>query len=322
MNTIRMIAITLPMTFLLACGGGGGGGTTAVAPVAPVTPTPPTDDGGGGNVNPLDNFQTTSGSRSIRAFQGAIGASASMRFNIAEMSGVGTSGVCVPGISTCMITLTGDSGSLSLQHVNATDLSTIESDVGYLAQYNSRISSVATIDSVEFARGRLTATRSSDSALLEFQTFAGWLDDTAFGVVQVSIGETNNRQYNFLTYSVGDYNGASRISSIGSMRWEGKAVGLTRTDRTFIRGDATVTIDAFTNPTADLMIGNWRTADNQEISSVSAISGSGLAVARGVFELSSNGDQVNARFYGTGHEEVGGVFENAAIVGAFGAIRQ
>ena len=43
MDTIRMIAIALPMTLLLACGGGGGGGTASVAPTAaPPTTTPPT----------------------------------------------------------------------------------------------------------------------------------------------------------------------------------------------------------------------------------------------------------------------------------------
>ncbi len=40
MNTIRLIAIALPMTLLLACGGGGGG--SAAAPTTPNTPTPQT----------------------------------------------------------------------------------------------------------------------------------------------------------------------------------------------------------------------------------------------------------------------------------------
>ena len=79
----------------------------------------------------------------------------------------------------------------------------------------------------------LTATRSSDSAPLEFQTFAGWLDDTAFGVVQASIGESGSRQYNFLTYSIGEYN-SSNIAGSGQMTWQGKAVGSTISDRTFI----------------------------------------------------------------------------------------
>lgn len=68
------------------------------------------------------------------------------------------------------------------------------------------------------------------------------------------------------------------------------------------------------------MIGNWRTIDNQEIPSVSAISGSGLVVARGVFELSANGNQLNARFYGTDHERVGGVFSNATIIWSYKVI--
>ena len=64
MNTIRMIAIALPMTLLLACGGGGGGGGTAAAPTTPA---------GDRNVNPLAGlnvFMSVENSSTIQTIQG------------------------------------------------------------------------------------------------------------------------------------------------------------------------------------------------------------------------------------------------------------
>ena len=42
MNTIRLIAIALPMTLLLACGGGGSSGSTATPSTTPMTGGEPT----------------------------------------------------------------------------------------------------------------------------------------------------------------------------------------------------------------------------------------------------------------------------------------
>lgn len=44
-----------------------------------------------------------------------------------------------------------------------------------------------------------------------------------------------------------------------------------------------------------------------------------IAVEGGAFETGSNGDRIEGRFYGSDHEEVGGVFERDQVLGAFGA---
>ena len=70
MNTIRLIAIALPMTLLLACGGGGGGGTAA----APTIPnTPPHSTGDGNPLAGLDGFMPTTNSSTIRDIQEITG---------------------------------------------------------------------------------------------------------------------------------------------------------------------------------------------------------------------------------------------------------
>ena len=87
MNTIRMMAIALPMALLMACGGGGGGGTASVSPTIPPTTIPPTTGdpttpptttpptGGGGTPNPLANlanFESSTGHSSISAVSGIV----------------------------------------------------------------------------------------------------------------------------------------------------------------------------------------------------------------------------------------------------------
>ena len=43
--------------------------------------------------------------------------------------------------------------------------------------------------------------------------------------------------------------------------------------------------------------------------------------ANGTFSSTSNGD-IDGAFYGTGHTEVGGTFNQQGIIGAFGGTRQ
>ena len=57
------------------------------------------------------------------------------------------------------------------------------------------------------------------------------------------------------------------------------------------------------------------------ITGMEAISYEDLTLADGAFEGSGN-DQVEGRFYGTEHAEVGGFFNTETVTGAFGGTRQ
>ena len=137
--------------------------------------------------------------------------------------------------------------------------------------------------------------------------------------LQITLGESGSEQHRFISYLAG-VPATSDPSSTGSATWEGAAVATIKADRTFILGDASITVD-FTNTDVDVTLDDWRGLDNQTVSSVSAISYEDLTLTDGAFEGSGN-DQVEGRFYGTGHTEVGGFFNTEMVTGAFGGTRQ
>ena len=57
----------------------------------------------------------------------------------------------------------------------------------------------------------------------------------------------------------------------------------------------------------DSIIGSWTWTD--------------IPIDNGTFSQGSGSDQIEGRFYGSSHEEVGGIFEREDVVGAFGARR-
>ncbi|MCY4032021.1 MAG: hypothetical protein OXF05_07885, partial [Hyphomicrobiales bacterium] len=170
---------------------------------------------------------------------------------------------------------------------------------------------------VTLARGNLTATFAGSE--LEFQTFAGWMDGSVFGTTQIAIGNTSP-QYRFVSYAVGVPATDNPSAAGGSATWEGSAVASIKADRTFILGDAEITVN-FADTNVDLMFDNWRGLDNQAVSGMSAITYEDLTLTDGAFERSGN-EQVEGRFYGTGHAEVGGFFNTETVTGAFGGTRQ
>ena len=136
--------------------------------------------------------------------------------------------------------------------------------------------------------------------------------------MQTTIGESNPRQ-RFWSYSFG-VPATDNSSATGSATWEGATVASMKDDRTFILGDAEITVD-FTDTTVDLEFRNWRNLDNQALSSMDAITYDNLTLTDGAFE-GFGGEQVEGRFYGTDHAEVGGFFNTMDVTGAFGGRRQ
>ena len=319
MNMLRLIAIALPVMFLMACGGGGGG-TATVTPTTPTNPNPPT----GGVVNPLAdlaNFVPTTGSQTIQDIQAITGANGSNfilshayesgQLELAHMSNC-ASGVCVIVFNNPFAVSNFDTTS------NNPNLAFFDSPLDNII---SRITNSTDVGDINFARGSLTGRRGVGVGTnVEFQSFTGWLDGSIFGTTQLAFVETgqSSEQYRFISYAVGVP--ATSNPTTGTTTWEGAAVGSIKADRTFILGDAEITVD-FTNSNVDLEFDNWRNLDNQELSSMQPITYNDLALSSGSFTGSGN-EQVQGRFYGNSHEEVGGWFNTETLTGAFGGTRQ
>lgn len=88
-----------------------------------------------------------------------------------------------------------------------------------------------------------------------------------------------------------------------------------------VAGAASLTIEAKENPTLDVAF--TEVVDIDTNASRDDLRWSGLNVSEvGTFRSGSGDDTIEGAFYGSGHAEVGGVFERASISGAFGATRQ
>ena len=309
MDIFRITTITLTLTLLVACGGGGGGG--AAAPVA----------------HPLTQFRATENSPSIGAINGILGEGGELiAGNDILASNDGTSTSC-PGQRAnhiCFIQLPGANSDFQMNIKRVIgDLSMFLDEVGFTdEEYTSTITPSETIDGVDFARGSLTGTRDTDNAPLEFETFTGWLDGSIFGTIQTSVGASGSEQYRFISYTIGipATDNPSATGSETSATWGGAAVATVKENRRFLRGEATITIPDLTDADVDLMFDNWHTVTGQEVSSMPAITYQDLPLTSGAFASSDN--KVQGRFYGTDHNEVGGIFYDDDISGAFGGTRQ
>ena len=318
MNIFRVTTIALPVMLLMACGGGGSSG------------------GGAGFTPDLINLRpTTENSPSIQSIQRIAtreGATISLS-NVLQAEGLESSDTALCSVNACLIRLPGSIRSLGLGTdttiLSFVDVSLLNPDHNYFSESaNLEITNGRTIGGIDFTRGRATATRADDSSPVEFETFAGWLDGSIFGTTQITVGESGSEEYRFISYAVGVPSG-SNPSGSGSATWEGATVATIKTDRTFIRGDATITIDDLASPVVDLMFDNWYMLPNMdsmvegdEITGMAAITYEDLMLTSGAFESSGNGNQAEGRFFGTNHNEVGGFFNTPDVTGAFGGTRQ
>ena len=160
------------------------------------------------------------------------------------------------------------------------------------------------------------------------EAYGGWLEHSLFAT-QTSLFTNDDDPDKGATivsnYSLGFSRGENPTAAQGSARWEGLMLGrdvrATPHRGQMIRGDADVTVDfAADSLTADVAftgIVNIETGDLQD-----DMAWQGLAVEDGGFaRTDAPDDTISGRFYGPGEEEVGGVFEQGGIAGAFGARR-
>ena len=315
MNTMRLIAIALPVMLLLACGGGGGG-----------TVATPTTGGGGSNpLAGLSDFMPTADSSTIQTVEVINKADGThlLLSDVYEAENLNAGGNKLCGNRECVYRdLHGvdDDPEFDMTTPNPIpNILALHYGTDDLVGHASRITGEEEFNGTTLAIENLTGTISRGDTPIEFKVFAGWLDGSIFSTTQISIGASGSQEYRFIAQSVGVPTG-SNPSSTGSATWEGATVATMKADRTFILGDAEITVN-FTDTNVDLMFDNWRGLDNQAVSGMSAITYNDLALSSGSFTGSGN-EQVQGRFYGTAHTEVGGFFNTETVTGAFGGTRQ
>ena len=168
--------------------------------------------------------------------------------------------------------------------------------------------------------------------------YGGWMEYSFFLVAVWN--PINNDPFNpseqvFAdVFSVGNAPGNNPVS--GSATWSGAVVGVDASEAdskgNVIIGDATIRIGNFASPAVDVLFTGL--VDQATNISRSDMSWRGLPVRNGAFDHNGDlsvgvafGDRGNAfnsltgRFYGSNHEEVGGIFIRDQIVGAFGGKR-
>ena len=179
-----------------------------------------------------------------------------------------------------------------------------------------------------------------ESDTTEVLTYGGWLEHHFFGVQATFDGNTEAPdQVAIFSYTFGDSSGSNPDSGNGT--WNGVAIGVNLAERfenrSLLTADVTISIADFLNPTVDVLfdsIRDLRTGDPLSVSgiTVGSVDWTGLDLTDGSFgeELGDLDDPINfsnprkrieGRFYGPGHEEVGGIFEYATVAGSFGAAR-
>ena len=183
-----------------------------------------------------------------------------------------------------------------------------------------------------------------NSETTEVITYGGWLEHHFFGVQSTFDGNTEDpSQVALFSYTFGNASGTNPDDS-GSGTWNGVAIGVDASkrfeERRLLTADVTVSIEDFLSPTVDVMfesIEDLRTGDPLTVSgfTVDSIGWEDIDLTDGSFDRLEHGDKdpddlsnplelrnrIAGKFYGPGHEEVGGIFEYATVAGSFGAAR-
>lgn len=187
----------------------------------------------------------------------------------------------------------------------------------------STIAPTTTIQRVAEQQGVPIGSITGPTSIGDYQVLGGWLDEQFFFVDysqwRGQLGEaTVNGYRTIMAGSVGNQPRTNPVS--GSATWTGAMVGIDRQPPSDpLRGDATLTYD-FAYEDIELAFTNVQSLSG---ASYSNTQWRNIPVRRGRFSFGDGrtGDYMSGSFYGDQHEEVGGVFDQSQVVGAFGAKR-
>lgn len=136
--------------------------------------------------------------------------------------------------------------------------------------------------------------------------YGHWLDHSVFAMVDDSVA-----------VSFGDFH-ATDPAWIGGGVWRGAMVGIDAAIRERIEGDAKIEIDDFARPDIDISLTGIRDPRGRTRAD---LLWQDIPMVRGHFQARDTEGSIEGRFFGSDHEEVGGIFRRDRLVGAFGGSR-
>ena len=198
---------------------------------------------------------------------------------------------------------------------STTDVEFGDSTLGYQA--------VASHRGVSLAEGRGETSIAGTS--IDYNAYGGWLQHSFFVIEAGNVAGGLLEGTSIIhSYSVGDAPNTNPEAAGGSGTWSGVMVGAdvsqTSTRGNLIQGNAEITIADFADPQADIAF--TQIFDLNTETQRADMTWSGIEVTDGGFVSGADGNSIEGQFYGSNHEEVGGIFERDQVLGAFGAERE
>ncbi len=136
--------------------------------------------------------------------------------------------------------------------------------------------------------------------------YGRWLDHSVFAIVNDTVA---------VSFGGSPLTNPGRI---GGGVWNGSLVGMDMQNRMRVEGDAAIDIDDFTRPDVDVAFTGIEDARGR---GKADIHWENIAVTRNAFQARGPSGSIEGRFYGSNHQEVGGIFAHTRLLGAFGASR-
>lgn len=317
---LYLIAITLSLTLLVACGGGGGSGSSVGTTTTPLPGNLITDTSAARalvvDAEDPPSLTPTTIRNTFRSR--ALNADTLLVSDISRTnSGILDSDIpitCV--IGRCNNIVIGD----AVLTISLDNIGTPIEERFDLTRFNSQYAPVMVHRGVTLAQTR-AAGRDSDNIVVEFLDYGGWLTESAFGVDILTVDNGSDEISLLVASSYGDDSG-TRPTGTGTANWNGSMVGMNKASKDLIQGNADISIDFSSNSTNISSIMFSKVFNITTGNSVTSMDWENVPIrANGTFTSTTGGD-IEGTFYGTGHTEIGGIFNRNDILGAFGATRQ
>ena len=155
---------------------------------------------------------------------------------------------------------------------------------------------------------------------VDYTVYGGWLSQNFFGIEQkrwrgrAQYGSVEGLE-TLIAFSAGTESGSNPAT--GSAEWHGLLVAVDATAPAQpVHGQASLAFDV-ADQTLDVEFSDIRGARTY-----TDMRWNNLEVMNGRFGVGDGSNSLSGSFYGSNHEEVGGVFERNQLIGAFGASRQ
>ena len=339
-NFLHLIVITLALTLLVACGGGGSSGAAAVSPTTPPTNMPDMPDPvamPSYAVTDLDMARMAVGGTAptssmtemeiVTEIQNRATAADTFEFSNFAPTANTVNVTCDNNNKSCVTGNIPDVGMLTFSLADIEDLSLVD-DTG-LMNFDSETQVVMIDGEVTIIQSHAEAGQDGGTQLT-FQTYGGWLADSAFGVELMNVTEDGTTTNRFASFSFGDASGSNPVfldrNSGELLQWRGTMVGTDTETGHVLHGDVSISyVNTNKNVLSEIRfsgVKNLNSGNDVTFGSGNSndmLSFQDVPVANGSF-ASANGE-VKGSFYGMNHEEAGGILNSGThnVIGAFGA---